>query len=188
MSKLLPSLCAAFEVANTAITFVLRFEFWGNSNLICILAHLDWAWHCTSSPQMWPQPCHHMLAWSPTRWLSGVPSVAPCGHHSSWQSGGWLQENLQLHVNGQVRFSCISKHFVFPHVTCERLPGRTYVRGVSCGGWGYSTVLVNYAARRGQEVNTANSPRPVTVRAEIKIETDNGPMTNSAENSDKVML
>lgn len=55
-------------------------------------------------------------------------------------------------------------------------------------GGGATQLLVNYAARRGQKVNTANSPRPVTVRAEIKIETDNGPMTNSAENSDKVML
>lgn len=57
-------------------------------------------------------------------------------------------------------------------------------------GGGATQLLVNYAALRGQEVNTANSPRPVTVRAEIKIETDNGPMTNSAETSEheKVML
>lgn len=33
-----------------------------------------------------------MLEESPTHWLSGVPSVAPCGHHSSWQSVGWLQK------------------------------------------------------------------------------------------------
>ena len=33
-----------------------------------------------------------MLEESPTHWLSGVPSEAPCGHHSSLQSVGWLQQ------------------------------------------------------------------------------------------------